>query len=255
MVYCAAAHPGTDVAINDLTALIDSAPSSAELHLRRAACFVEHQRWSEAAADLERAVSLEPAHPGLPVARATFFLARGESTAAIATLDAALARTPHAPDARILRARARVLTRDFTGARADFQDALAHLPEAKPELWLEANTLITPSAEALVDLDRGMARLGPVPALVDRALALEIQLGRTQAAAARLVALAATAERPELHHKRRGDLLASAGHAAEARDAYADALAAITRLPEWLRASAATRDLATLLTKLTAQSP
>ena len=254
LAHCAAAHPGTDVAITDLTALIESAPGSAELHLRRAACFVEHQRWSEASADLDRAALLEPAHPGLPLARATLFLARGESAAAIVTLDAALTQAPHAADARILRARARVLTRDLAGARADFADALAHLPEPKPELWLEANALIVPAADALADLDRGIARLGAVPALVDRALALEIQLGRTAAAAARLTALAAVAERPELYHKRRGDLLAAAGHIAQARAAYADALAAITRLPSWLRSSEATLQLTAQLSALTTQS-
>lgn len=251
---CAAAHPGTEVAITDLTALIDSAPGSAELHLRRAACFVEHQRWSEAAADLDRAAQLEPMHRGLALARAEFFLARHEPTAAIRVLDPLLTQNPHVSAARILRARARALAGDAVGARADFQDALTHLSEPKPELWLEANALITPIAAALDDLDRGITRLGPVPALIDRALGLEIQLGRTGAAAARLTTLAATAERPELYHKRRGDLLAAAGRADEARTAYADALAAITRLPEWLRVSAATRDLATLLTNLTTPS-
>jgi len=74
---CAAAHPGTEVAIIDLTALISAAPGSAELHLRRAACFVEHQRWREAAADLDRAASLEPSHAGLALAGAEFFSPAG----------------------------------------------------------------------------------------------------------------------------------------------------------------------------------
>jgi predicted Zn-dependent protease len=250
----AAGHPGTDVAITDLTALIDAAPGSAELHLRRAACFTEHQRWTEAQADLDRAALLDPHHPGLALARAELSLARREPVAAIQTLDASLAQTPHAPAARILRARARVLAGDVGGAQADFQDALSHLSDPKPELWLEANAVITAPADALADLDRGLARLGPVPALVDRALILEVKLGRITAAAARLQALAAIAERPEFYDKRRGDLLAASGRTAEARAAYADALAAIARLPDWLRASEPTRHLTALLTTLTQSS-
>jgi predicted RNA polymerase sigma factor len=79
--------------------------------------------------------------------------------------------------------------------------------------------------------------LGPVPALERRALELEQSLGNTDAALARLEALASSSERPESWLKLRGDLLAKAGRSAEARDAYAAALAALERLPAWVRES------------------
>jgi tetratricopeptide (TPR) repeat protein len=250
----ARAHPGTDVAIADLTALIAAAPASAELHVRRALCYIEHACWSEAETDLTLAAELDPTHSGLPLARAEYHLARHEFLAAIRTLDPVLQAQPRDPAARILRARAFALSRDHRSALADFRVALANLPEPKPELWLEANSLIATPADALADLDVGIARLGAVPALVERALAFELQLHRNDAALARLAQLAATAERPELFLKRCGDLLTSLGRLTEARAAYADALTALNRLPEWLRASEPTKLLAAQLSALMSPS-
>ena len=247
----AQAHAGTDVAIADLTDLIALAPNRAELFLRRAACFVEHQRWAEALDDLDRAARLAPEHADLPLARAEFFLARRDSGAAIQALEKSILANPQAPAGRIVRARARVLAHDPVGALTDFQVALALLPAPRPELWLEANLIMAQPEAALRDIDRGIARLGPVPALVDRALALEVQLGRIDAAASRLAHIASSAERPDLFHKRRGDLLAAAGRAEEGRAAYRDALAAIARLPDWLRSSGATQQVTAHLTSLT----
>jgi predicted RNA polymerase sigma factor len=51
-------------------------------------------------------------------------------------------------------------------------------------------------------------------------------------------------------HKRRGDLLARDGRMKEARNAYADALAAIAALPDWLRESPDTTQLIAELTRL-----
>ena len=68
-----------------------------------------------------------------------------------------------------------------------------------------------------------------------------MQLGRPDAALARLGRLAAAAERPKIFLKRRGDRLVSLGSAAEARAAYTEALAAVGRLPAWIRNDEPTR--------------
>jgi tetratricopeptide (TPR) repeat protein len=244
------AHPGTDVAIADLTALIATAPASAELHIRRALCYVEHARWSDAESDLSLAAQLEPTHAGLPLARAEYYLARRDFPAAIRTLNPVLQAQPNDPAARILRARAFALNRDDRSALADFRVALANLPEPKPDLWLEANALIAIPSDALADLDAGIARIGAAPALVEKAFTLEVQLHRNDDALARLAQLTATAERPELFLKRRGDLLTSLGRPVEARTAYTAALTALDHLPDWLRASEPTRQLSAQLTAL-----
>lgn len=248
------AHTGTEVVIVHLTALINSSPESPDLLLRRATCYVEHQRWPEAAADIDHAAKLSPAHPDLALARAEYFLARDEPLASIHALAAHLISHPSDPAARILRARARARSGDTLGAQSDFQLALRNLPKPKPELWLECNAFITEPAAALADLETGLTRLGPVPALEERALQLELQLGRIESALQRLTRLAAHAERPETYHRRRGDILFQANRLSEARRAYADALAAIDRLPDWLRRSEPTQQLIAQLTPL-ATSP
>ncbi|MEI8089812.1 MAG: tetratricopeptide repeat protein [Opitutaceae bacterium] len=244
------AHPGTDVAIIDLTALISSSPDSAELRLRRATCYVEHQSWPEAAADIDYAARLSPDHPDLALARAEYFLARNEPIAAIQALASHLISHPADPAGHILRARARTLSGDNLGAQNDFELALRYLTEPKPELWLEANALITDPIAALAHLEIGLSRLGPVPALEERALKLELQLGRSESAIQRLARLAAHSERPETYHRRRGDILVQANKLPEARRAYADALAAIERLPDWLRRSESTQQLIAQITAL-----
>jgi len=55
--------------------------------------------------------------------------------------------------------------------------------------------------------------------------------------------------------KRRGDLLTRAGRHAQARTAYADALAAIESLPDWLRDSPDSVALAAELARLAAPQP
>ncbi|MBC7368663.1 MAG: hypothetical protein H7343_17945 [Undibacterium sp.] len=246
----APAHPGTEVAINDLTEIINTSPASAELHVRRALCYVEHTRWEEALADLNRAETIAPRLSELPLAWAEYHLARRDYRAAIGTLSPILQRQPDDPAARLLRARAFVLNDNSSAALVDFRAALAAIPEPKPELWLEANALISEPAAALADLNAGITRLGPAPGLVERALTLELSLHRTDAALARLAGLAATAERPELFLKRRGDLLTSLSRRTEARAAYAAALTALGRLPDWLRAGEPTRLLTAQLTAL-----
>ena len=63
--------------------------------------------------------------------------------------------------------------------------------------------------------------------------------------------ICAHAERPETYHRRRGDILFQANRLTEARRAYTDALAAIDRLPDWLRLSEPTQQLIAQLTPLT----
>jgi hypothetical protein len=136
-------------------------------------------------------------------------------------------------------------------AHADYSQALQWLAQPTPELYLERAALPLPADKILAGLDEGLARLGPVVALSERALALEVQLGRTDAAVARLDALAVSAERKETWLKRRGDLLAAAGRTAAAHASYRAALDAIRTLPAWLRDMPETVALAATLSRLT----
>jgi tetratricopeptide (TPR) repeat protein len=180
---------------------------------------------------------------------------RAEATAALRQYDLAVARAPRDAEALILRARTRAQLGDSSGAHGDYSTALRLLAAPSPDLYLARAALPIAPQLALKGLNEGLARLGPAAPLLERALALELSLGRTDAALARLDALAATAERKETFLQRRGDILAAAGRTAEARASYAAALAAIAALPAWLRESPETAHLATELARLTATAP
>jgi predicted negative regulator of RcsB-dependent stress response len=86
-------------------------------------------------------------------------------------------------------------------------------------------------AEALRSLDEGVAELGPVVTLQLLAIELELRRKTYDAALARLDAVAAQSPRKETWLERRGQILASAGRAAEAGEAFVAALAAVEALP------------------------
>src|SRR5205085_9818836 len=110
-------------------------------------------------------------------------------------LDAALAVSPTNAEALVLRGRVRSRLGQIAGAHADYTAAIDLLAEPSPSLFLERAALPIASLAALRGLDEGIARLGPAVPLLEHALALELRLGRTDAALARLEMLAATSER------------------------------------------------------------
>ncbi len=249
----ARAHPEIEQALARLNAQIASQPDEAALYVERGELYARHAEWIAAEANYLRAAELAPADPRLARARGVLALSTQEPATALTFLDAALARQPHDAEALVWRSRAHAALRSPARALADLEAALALIAEPTPELFLERAALLPP-ADAIRSLDDALARLGPVIALHLRAAALEEQLGRIDAAAARFRLLAAQSERQEPWLKRRGDLLARAGRTAEARAAYAEALAALAALPDWLRASPHAAQLAAELASLAAPS-
>jgi predicted Zn-dependent protease len=237
-----------------LDALIAEVPDNVDLYLRRAAHREDHREWSAAEADLQRAAQLAPGSASVMLALARVYLGSDRPKAARSQLDTVLARHPRAPEALVLRARARARLGEIAGAHADYSHAIEALAEPSPGLFLERAALPIATDSALRGLDEGIARLGPAAPLLESALALELRLGRTDAALARLDVLAANSERKETWLKRRGDVLSLVGRDEEASAAYQAALAAVAALPEWLRNSPDTLRLATELARLTASS-
>lgn len=249
------AHPETAEARAEFDRLIAEFPNEPELRLRRAEHRIENREFDAAETDLRHARVLAPREPRILIAYASLALARNQPEVARQRLAVALSLAPRDPGALILRARASAQLGDAASAHADYSDAIAALPEPSPDLFLARAALPIAPELALRGLDEGLARLGPAPPLVERAITLELSLGRTDAALARLAALAAKAERKETFLKRRGEILASAGRTTEAREAFRLALAAIASLPAWLRESPATVQLTTELNRLLSSQP
>lgn len=251
----ARAHPEIDDALTRLAAQLAAAPDDAALYLARGELYAKHAEWPLAEANYLRAAELSPRLPRLDLARGALAHSTGQFAAARAFLVRAVAAAPDDPTALILRARTLAQLRLPTSALADYAVALRLLPSPAPELYLERAALFASPVDALRSLDEGIARLGPILTLHLRALALEISLARTDAALARLDQLAAVSENPALYLKRRGDLLAFAGRADEARAAYVRARAAIAALPAWLAQSPEIARLSAELTPLATTTP
>jgi tetratricopeptide (TPR) repeat protein len=248
------AHPEIEAALSRLNAQIAATPEDASLYVQRGELYARHDAWVVAEANYLRAAELAPDFPRLNRARAALDFAQGRLAAARARLTRVLAVDPKDAEALVLRARTHAALGAKGPAIADFTAALVLIAAPPPELFIERAELFPSGTDAIRGLDEGLARLGPIPALELRALAIEEGLGRVDDALARIDRLAAQSERKESWLKRRGDLLARAGRGAEARAAYAAALAAIAALPDWLRDAPDTSALAAELARLSASN-
>ena len=233
------AHGDLHNQIADLDRRIVAAPNDAALVLRRAELRRIHREWAAADVDYARVLALEPRHPEAAWLRARAALEAGNAAAALAQRERYLAQHPDHPGARLTRARALVASARSPEAVADFALAVEKLPQPEPDHfleWAEAQRAAgLPPAAQLATIDRGLRRLGPVPALEALALEIEIGTGRFDDALARLDRQAAAAARKEALLFRRGQVLERAGRRDEALGAYRASLEAIERLPESLR--------------------
>ncbi len=250
------AHPEIDAGLSRLNPLIAARPDDAALYLERGQLYLRHEVWLEAEANFLRAEELNPRLPGLARARGELALSTRQPGSARALFDRELALQPEDPDTLVLRARAHVLAGDSAAAIKDYDLALLKIAAPTPELVLARAALGPTTADTLDIINLALIRLGPAMTLELRALSLEESLGRHDAALQRVDRLTANAERREGWLKRRGDILNRAQRPAEARAAYAAAMAELERLPAWLRQSPdAIRLAAQLQQRLNSPSP
>lgn len=248
------AHPELAGALSRLNPAIAAAPTDAALYLERGELYAKYGDAISAEANFLHAAELSPRLPRLDRARGALALATRQPAEALTHLARALALDPHDAEALIFRSRAYTALGKRDAALTDLDAAVALVTNPRPELFLEHARLLPSPAAAIAALDAAIARIGPAYTLHLRALELEENSGRLDAALARLATLTDLSERKETWLKRRGDLLSRIGRAAEARAAYTAALAAVEALPEWLRASPDTARLALELRTLCAPS-
>jgi tetratricopeptide (TPR) repeat protein len=201
-----------------------------------------HGDFAAALADLERAERFDPTRGDLGLHRGRLVLAAGHPEEALAPLRGLLAKVPDHPEGNLALARALAELGRPSDAADHYTRAIAAAPVATPSHYLEwADALLAAgeSQVALNGLDAGLGRLGPVVALANRAIEIELALDRVDAALARLDRLASRAARRETWLARRGEILEKSGRRVEARAAYVGALSEIERLPPRRRATPA----------------
>ena len=249
------AHPDIDEALARLNDLIAASPDKAAYYFERGQLYARHDDTVSADANYLRAAELAPQLPGLAKALGALALVTGELAEARKFLDAALKEDSRDAEALVLRGRTMAGLKLRAAALADFNAALALLDQPPPDIYLARAALMSDPTEAIRSLDEGLERIGAVPSLLLRALALEESSGRIDAAARRINQIIALTERGEGWLKRRGDLFNRAGRAAEAKSSYSAALAAVAALPAWLRDSPEKVALAGELKKLISPLP
>jgi tetratricopeptide (TPR) repeat protein len=227
----ATAHVGMDELDARSAAALAARPDDATAHLERARVLQLEHQWDAALVALEAAAVRGADADVVGGVRASVYLDAGFPRMATLEVDRVLARRPDAAGLLVVRARASLALGNREAAAADFGEAIAKGPQPTPELVIARRDVLVAlgkRAEAVQALDAGMDRIGHVVSLEMPAIDLEVELGRYDAALARLDRLTRDASVPNpLWIARRGDVLERAGRATEARAEYAKALALI----------------------------
>lgn len=189
LAAASAAHPYAD----EVSAV---APPGCEgggarlLSLARA--YTDERRQQDALAAISRARACG-AEPAVVAAHEALVLAKLDSpVAALQALDEALQESPQHLGLRAERAKVLCALGMYEAALEDLAFVAARAPRPDPDLVLrhaEAWQRLGRLDEALVVLDEAIAAAGPAPALVLRAVDIELSLGSTLSALGRLEGL------------------------------------------------------------------
>jgi tetratricopeptide (TPR) repeat protein len=230
------AHGGFHERATALTAALKERPDDPDLLFQFALANLDHGDWEVTLLQLNRVEQLAPGKYPTDLVRGRALAGGGKFEAARKALDAFLATHPRHGLALAARARVASELGDPQQAVADATAAIDTTTRPEPDAYFElANFLVAAgrSAEAIQALDQGMTKLGPLPALFNRALELEISLDRKAAVVARLdTQLVVTP--PELQPARmaqRAAILARIGRLEDAHKAWLALRDRLTALP------------------------
>lgn len=248
--HVARAHGTLHETLDELRTLPTDIPASAHALLERGELKRLAGDRAGAQADYDAVEAIAPGFAGLLPCRAALALDCGDPEAAVRMLDRHASLFPNDAHALVLRAEAHTRAGRERAALGDYDLAFRTLGNgsARPRAdWVIerarlAERLDGPEA-ALAGLEESLSRAGDDPALLGRALEIELALGRNDGALARLDRLLARAERREFLLAQRGDILRRAGRPLEADAAYTEALDALERVAP-ARQSERTRVLA-----------
>ncbi len=198
----------------DLGARIEKAPKDVSLRVERARVALQLEDLALARRDLEVALRCDPANAA--AVRVSAHLERRAGNFVAALQACRRAESLGVGDASVLRLRGHVLSEldRPAEAAAAFAAAFALSSRHEPEHVLEFAQALVASGDdhgALAVLERGVAELGPVVALLDAAVAIDVRAGQCERALQRFDALAPFAQRPDFVQRRRAAVWTAAG--------------------------------------------
>jgi tetratricopeptide (TPR) repeat protein len=211
--------------------------------------------WDLATRDCEAVLQIAPELDGVHLCLSRVALGRGDPASAAREARIFLARTPTAAGYRALSL-ALASSGDMGEAAAARKQAIEIADPQDPADFLELARLLSSLGDAgtdpaLLALEKGMERLGPLLALQATAVEIGKNAGRFEDALNRIDFILEAVDRTETWQAERGRILLAAGRVPEAWVAFSDALAAIERLPAHQRNTEVIRQLeAELLSRL-----
>ena len=245
----ASAHESEGEALAHLDLALAVAPRDAALWLRRAALERSLGDLERGSADLEHACALGLAPALAERERGALARAGGRLVDAEGHLRRARELAPADGETLVAHAETLALLGRWREAADAYARAIQLAPGAGPDLHLARVRALAAGGdatlrEALRALDEADAKFGPVPALVQEGVALELRAGRSDAALARLGRLPALVRRRESWLVQRAEILEHAGRSDQAIAEYSAALASLEALPPVRRSTPAAVTLA-----------
>lgn len=247
MPTLAMGHGAFHDVVAELTVALKKDPNDPALHFKLAAAYCDHGDWQVALDYLEKVEQLAPEKFPTDLVRGQSLLTGERAAEAKAALDRFLSIQPENAPALMLRARAQQRLGATEAALADFREAFRRSATPEADHVQEfINALVAKGLrdEASQTLAEAIAKLGPVPSLLLKALELDLAAGCFDEALSHIDTLQQSAARPEPWMERRAAVLEQAGRSDEARSAWQTLLAHIAGLPAIERGSYGMRLLA-----------
>lgn len=227
----AAAHPDPAHSLAELDKHLAETPDDAMLHLRRAELLLRRNHPDTARPSVVRALALSPDDPEIVLISVRLAHAEGNLPDALAQAEEATRRFPEFPLAWKWLARLRKESGDGNAAIAaklrhvSFKDAVDPGDFLTAAAWVRERNQEGDSLLALSTLDQAVAVFGPIVALQQAAIPLEISLSRHEQALARVAALVKKYGPSASSSLLRADIHEAAGRHAEAAAACDSAIA------------------------------
>lgn len=241
------AHGDVHERIEKLTQKFAQHPTD-EILVRRARLYLEEGHAEAARSDLIKALEFAPdRYESFYYLAQSYLMLKRHSEAAQAA-EQFIAKA----DNDSARARGLTLQGDILMAAAKpleaanvYMAALARTPEPDPEHYIKAADAFHAAgkSDALEVLAEGIAKLGPLATLEERALAIEIDTRRYEAALNRIEQMLAANRRGAFLHHKKGQVLATLNRSQESEQAFRAALAEIEGLPPQRRGTRAIQEL------------
>lgn len=233
--------------VTALDAEISAHPDDAALYTRRAFIHLEHGDWQACLIDAERAERCAAATPSIILLRGRALAAGGQHQAALGVFSDHL--KCHPSDAAVLmeRARTRSALKQHAEAADDFSAAMRQIAKPEPDAVYEHVALLCAvgrKADALAVLDAALLKAPALTTLVNRAVALELELGKPVAAASRVASLIPDARIKEPLMAKHAALLAQAGATEESLSVWRALQSRLAAMPPLQRGSHAMSKLA-----------